>query len=635
MTIIRYVSGLLLWMVSATLLANPAVVLSPQASTIALGRHIDYFRDPTGKLTLNEIQHQSDFQPATHDALNFSFTQDRIWLRFSIRNPLNKPRTRMLTVQQYLVDDLVLYSPTADGHYEANQQGRLHLANKPDQPTRYYSFTLQLPPASEQTYYLSLTCADSIALPIVLQTYAAWQHSMVKDAIGLTLYTGLILTNIFFALFMLTSLRERQLLYYLGFLVFHHLFGILMLEGVPAAVLGWKRYFFAADLTLITVNTAITFAVLFTRNFLDLRNRYPGYYRFSQLLLGIMLFNVVQSMFLPHFYASVLTTSLCMFVGGGVLFLCLRCTDLSQREGRLFLMAWCCGITGATLYGLKILGLAPVNDITRFGWPVGTVIEAILFSWTIATRVETERKHRLQAQTLLVERERSLRLTQERLLETETAAKEELETRVRERTRDIARILAQLEHENRTLTELSINDGLTRVRNRRFFNDIFPQLWQEALEKRHWISVIMLDIDHFKAVNDNYGHLMGDRCLMAVANILKNRINRPDDVICRYGGEEFVVMLPDTEPESARWLAEGMRRKISEHIVELDGSALTLTSSFGVCGVIPEPGLDPLRLIEACDNALYESKHNGRNRVTLTNACSAPPEHALSVNHQR
>lgn len=624
------VAVLLLGLTTGMTLASP-LVIRDQQDAIPLGLHTEYLLDPSRALTLEQVQ-AGTFTAATTPALNFGFTRSRVWLRFQIDNPLSQAQTRILDVRYFLLDNVSLHTPDENGGYQIQRNGRFHLPDVTEHHSRFYSFRLQLPAHSRQIFYLEADSEDSIALPIVLSTPQQQHRYQIRDTLFMTLYAGLILSTLLFAVFMLASLRERELVYYVAFLISHHLLAIMLMEGVPTALFGFDSLLITRELVLPAISCAILMSVLFMRNFLRLRQHNPSLYQVSQWMAGIMAVTLVLMVILPHFIAIILNVLVCMVVGTGILACCVLQARV-QREARHFLLAWTTGILGATFYGLKVFQLVPVNTFTSYSWHAGTVVEAILFSFTIAHRVNTERRERLRTQTELADRERALRVTQEQLLQAETAAKEELETRVRERTRDISRILAELEHENKVLVELSINDGLTRVRNRRFFNDIYPQLWQEALEQHHWLSVIMLDIDHFKAVNDQYGHLMGDRCLVMVAGVLKQLISRPSDVVCRYGGEEFIVLLPETDVESARWVAERVRKRISETLCELDGVTITVTASFGVAGMVPEHGLDPMKLVSVCDEALYASKQQGRNRVTLAGKPQAPSN--VSPLHRR
>ncbi len=627
MTSRQFLAALLLWFVAGLTLAAAApapLVIDERQDAMALGLHTAFLRDESGTLRIEDVVARTDFQPGDVPALSFGFTQDVIWLRFDVQNPTAVPQTRILDVRYFLLNDVILYVPATGGQYEAQASGRSHPQGFRHDLSRFFAFELQLPPASTQTYYMKVTSADAIALPLFLSTPQRQQAYQVSDTLYMTLYVGMILSTIFFAVFMLLSLRERELVYYLGFLLCHHLMVLNLMEGIPSAVLGLESPFLTQELVVPFVSLAILMAVLFMRQFLRLQTANPRLYRFTHALLGMLLLSLSLFVVLPHFQAIIATTFVCMLVGSGMMLVCILQVLNGQPEARYFLLAWSAGILGASIYGMKLFQLLPVNLFTSYSWHVGTLVEAILFSFTIAHRVNRERRQRLQVQTELADRERALRLTQEQLLRAETAAKEELEVRVRERTRDITRILAELENENKTLVELSINDGLTRVRNRRFFNDVFPQLWQDGLAGQRWLSVVLLDIDHFKSVNDQHGHLMGDHCLVVVAGVLKQMVSRPGDVVCRYGGEEFALLLPETDVESARWVAERIRHRISETRCELDGTSISLTLSAGVAGMVPEPGLDPLRLLAAADSALYQSKQEGRNRVTVAGKPAAP-----------
>jgi len=219
--------------------------------------------------------------------------------------------------------------------------------------------------------------------------------------------------------------------------------------------------------------------------------------------------------------------------------------------------------------------------------------------------------------TQLNTKERDLRLAQEQLLQAETEAKAELEFQVRQRTRDLSRLLQDVESENRSLAELSVNDGLTKLRNRRYFDDIYAQSWQDAEEAGLPISLLLLDVDHFKQVNDQYGHLVGDECLVQVASALRHSVHHPEDVVCRYGGEEFVVILPDTCSDNAMLVAERVRRFIEGMDIALEQKVIRITVSVGVASLYPTSDDTPQDLLARCDEALYTAKREGRNRVRM------------------
>ncbi|WP_210397464.1 sensor domain-containing diguanylate cyclase [Motiliproteus sediminis] len=179
---------------------------------------------------------------------------------------------------------------------------------------------------------------------------------------------------------------------------------------------------------------------------------------------------------------------------------------------------------------------------------------------------------------------------------------------------------------SRRLQKLADTDALTGIANRRALEDYLHLCWTRSRQQQHPMSVILCDIDHFKSFNDHYGHLQGDQCLQQVAEIMNRHIHRPGDTLFRYGGEEFAVLLPNTDLDGARQLAEKLRHALERACLIHDASpGGKVTLSLGVATAIGNDG--PARmLLDAADRALYDSKDAGRNRVTSAAALSAPAD---------
>ncbi|WP_028575110.1 diguanylate cyclase [Desulfonatronovibrio hydrogenovorans] len=169
-----------------------------------------------------------------------------------------------------------------------------------------------------------------------------------------------------------------------------------------------------------------------------------------------------------------------------------------------------------------------------------------------------------------------------------------------------------------TLERLSMRDGLTDIPNRRSFDEQLEKEWARSQRNALPLSLVMLDIDHFKAYNDNYGHGAGDECLRRVARVLSQSLARPMDMLARYGGEEFVVLLPETDPQGAVHVAEHLRQAIFETAIvhEYSSIAPVVTISLGAATHSSESAMNnPEHLKLTADKALYKAKKSGRNQV--------------------
>ncbi len=189
-------------------------------------------------------------------------------------------------------------------------------------------------------------------------------------------------------------------------------------------------------------------------------------------------------------------------------------------------------------------------------------------------------------------------------------------SRLVEMQRTLVDITRQLHVANKELQHLSATDALTGIANRRMFDEWSVREWRRCTRMKKPMSLIMVDIDHFKLYNDTYGHQAGDTCLKVVAAQVARSAPRPSDLVARYGGEEFALILGETDTDGAMWVASHIRKQITE--LKLPHSASTskyVTVSCGVAAVIPRDDLSLETLLRSADLALYKAKAQGRNEV--------------------
>lgn len=201
-------------------------------------------------------------------------------------------------------------------------------------------------------------------------------------------------------------------------------------------------------------------------------------------------------------------------------------------------------------------------------------------------------------------------------------ANQQLENRVRERTLALAQANHNLQLANEQLKAFSRTDGLLRINNRVYFDERLQEELARARRQRQPLAVLMMDVDFFKRYNDTYGHQAGDVCLQSVARAVASQVNRRTDFLARYGGEELVALLPDTDAHHALLVAERVVAAVRDMGLAHAASevAAVVTLSVGVASTVPGDDGEPNpgeRLLLAADSALYQAKHQGRNRAVV------------------
>ncbi|KZY29800.1 MULTISPECIES: GGDEF domain-containing protein [unclassified Oleiphilus] len=164
------------------------------------------------------------------------------------------------------------------------------------------------------------------------------------------------------------------------------------------------------------------------------------------------------------------------------------------------------------------------------------------------------------------------------------------------------------------MEQLSTTDPLTQLKNRMFFDKEYSKEWKRCSRMSCPLSLIMIDLDFFKNLNDNYGHMFGDDCLKKTAKAINDEVARPSDCVARYGGEEFIVLLPNTNKNGAENIAKRMLKAVSDLEFEIDGQVINITCSIGGATTTPNFRNDRSELVKEADTALYYAKEHGRNQ---------------------
>lgn len=277
------------------------------------------------------------------------------------------------------------------------------------------------------------------------------------------------------------------------------------------------------------------------------------------------------------------------------------------------------------LCAVLALSIAIIVNVNFFGfftfnlWLFSAtfILIDLIFVFMLSSQVSVQIAEIYIAQREALESEMQSRQAQEELLILQNENQEQLESRVQERTLELNIALQELEEANRELEQKNTFDDLTGLYNRRFYDQKLLAEFRRSRRNLTPLSLVVIDIDHFKLVNDNYGHSAGDKCLVTLGLLIKQILRRSSDIGCRYGGEEFCLILPETDSEGAVAFAQELRELVMNKPFELDTTAIDLTISCGVSTYQQQKDILPVDIFNEADKALYKAKLNGRNQVQV------------------
>ncbi|SIQ22890.1 diguanylate cyclase (GGDEF) domain-containing protein [Alkalispirochaeta americana] len=553
------------------LLALLGLLLGPLSTTVSHSaaplqsgpvRNISVLEDPTGLMTLQDIlslgegafeRHQEDRAPS------YSYSRSAFWLRFPLSGA-PPGTTWILEVAYPLIQKMDLYLVShGDSREVLHHRGGSHYPFY-ERPVSYRNVVFPLGGLQGSSYqvYLRVRSNGALVLPLNLWRAGDFTASLAREYLLLGAYFGILLILVLYNLFLYLFVRRRSYLYYLLYVSciagFH-----LSLTGLAFQYLWPGHPWWANRSVMIFIAGSVATLQVFASELLSLKTAAPRFYRLLRCSAAGAVLMIVPALVLPYTPAMLMTIA--GFIMASVIF-CV--TILSTLRGRdrltwYFFTAWMLMIIAGILLSARSLAILPHSFLTLFGIQVASILEIVILSLALAHRA-----------------------------------------RLLDQQRKIAR------HQAAT-------DGLTGLTNRRYFEDYASEIIQSSRASDTPLALVLFDLDHFKKVNDTYGHDAGDTVLQTIAQRLTNHL-RSSDALSRYGGEEFVFLLPQATREEALQKAEEVRSILSQQPISLDDQQpITVTASFGVACLKNEPTLR--ELMKRADAALYQAKHHGRNRV--------------------
>jgi diguanylate cyclase (GGDEF)-like protein len=596
------------------------ISFSANATQITLDKHFEHilnipFEYSQQPLTIEQakLAPTQQWQQLPEQSLNLGLTNQAVWLRLQLVNAEDSDLQILLSIDNPLLDKVAVYHYFKQNRLLFKEIGDALPLNNRQIKTESLLVKLTLPPKSNSTLLLHIKSLDGVRVPLSLWQYDEYLKYKSKFNLMYGLLVGFILSLAITCLVMFGFSRKRYFalcgtilmtlwllliyLYVFGYRYFHPSLPSLQQLAVPSML----------------ILTTCLFKLLFEQLRLSTKMWLQPLHRLSNWLLFISLFFIWLLPTNIMLYYSLLLPALVMLLHIAALGI-----DIKQQRTQP-LCALLCGALmffSAQLY--MIIVVFNFYDFNARGLPFvffSFLICSLSLSFATIKHFLIERDAQVTAQqSKIAQSEAQDAILQERL-ELQEQARLDLEANIEERTFELQVTLRELEEKNRALEQINMEDPLTQIKNRRYFDKKLVMDLRRSRREQTSLSVIMLDIDHFKSINDTYGHLIGDQTIRAVADIIKSHLKRPLDEVARYGGEEFVILLPNTALGGAVEIAEQIRQAIMDATITVANNEIKFTISAGVYSAIAEDIHNPGLFTDCADKALYHAKQSGRNRV--------------------
>jgi two-component system, sensor histidine kinase LadS len=557
--------------------------------------------------------------------INLQTERRALWVRLRLHQAGGQPLNHWVLALEWPLLDAVQFALFDTGG--AGRAGPMRV--RAEAPTALLSQELvptlhfALKPEARVTVVLRAHSESLLSVPLFLTSETEWQARRSGTFMAMGVLFGILGVMFFYnlSLFVFTGDRSygAYVLYLLMIIAYE-----LVTTGVGRFYLWGEHAWFRSHGYGLFAAGSFLSAAWFFRVFLKLDEAARHLNRLNQAVLTFWLVTVAFVPFvLTRWMVDAMTVS-GMLAGVAGIYTATYLVRRGNVSARYLLLAW------LTLIGATMLTLLSMMGVLNGGFwidqsqHVGFVIETVLLSMALAERIRRDRLSRESARrealvlALRVDQEREAKLqAQAQALDVQRRANEELELRVLERTSELKRAMDDVELINHELARLTVTDGLTKVHNRRYFDEMLQKEFDRSARAQSPLALLLADIDLFKKINDSVGHVAGDECLRLVAAAMRSCAGRSTDLVARYGGEEFAILLPSTAANDALLMAERMRKAVEAIAFIFHGQRVPISISLGVAVCVADPHQRVTDFVQAADHALYAAKTGGRNQVKL------------------
>ncbi len=553
----------------------------------------------------------------TVNEFNFGLNSSPHWIRVDI--PKNdKEVARLLLINYGLLDHLDVWF-LATNKNESEIVGAYKTGDAfpfSERMIKSETFLFQVP--DEQGHLRVFIRAKSkgpLKIPIEIWTTKDYTEYSSLQKLFMGLFFGYMVAMAISNLFIYASTKNRIFAYYTAYVTFIGL-TVASLHGIGFHYL-WPNNLWIQEFSpVIFASLTVVFIISLAIDLLALKNKSPTTYKILRniryVFFGVLALCAVlpYEVILKGVLLLLIITTPIILISGAVLAL------KGSSVARYFCGAWAVLLISGVSVSMDNLGLYESAIDSSYLLIVGAITEALLLAMALAVSFNEQMQNAKQTRNDALKNEQEAIDAMDKLMAVQDENRDNLNYSIEERTLELEVALRELAEKNRELEKLSAVDPLTGLMNRRFFDKRMLAESRRSRREMTTLGVAMLDIDYFKKINDTYGHLCGDHCLQVFANILKESVKRPSDIICRYGGEEFVLILPNTDQAGLTKLLEKIRKNVENKKILFEGHTI-MTVSIGGCSRIIATEDEHELIIAFADKLLYSAKEAGRNRVTV------------------
>ncbi|WP_435275147.1 diguanylate cyclase [Psychrobium sp. nBUS_13] len=576
----------------------------------------NYFSSDNRNYSFEQIKQLDKSQwIAADNFAAYGLVDRHYWMRFSVKLTADMIRGPLyLEIANPLVDkiDVHLIIGNEVRHFVAGD--KIDVSKRPIATPELY---FPLPTANGLTLDVYLRYQDEAAsvLPLAITNSKESFEQVSVHGIFIGIIVGialllLVTTGAFYRKEKLNIYR-----YFIGLVLFGT-FGILGLEGVASTyifnALPWLQNLLLPPLFVLTLWCSIQI----TRELIDHQTQeYSLVHNLLTWLARSIVIIAAILLALPAFVA-VLASLIALHVGIVLVALSLILLGIRTKQFQpLLVAAWLAFIISLLIKTTYFSGVLKIpTELFNLATFIYT-FQFVLWGAVILCRYIQINEDAFALKSKLLAQSQGDYEELEESLNEYRDEQASMEALFDERTFELNVTLRELQETNRQLEEQATNDALTGGKNRKFFDQRLQAEYRLSRRQNTPLSLLLLDADKFKLVNDNHGHLAGDQVLVEISKIASRILKRPNDYVCRYGGEEFAILLSNTDQKGAEKVAEVIRQRIAETIVKTENIDLQVTVSIGVSTLFIEPETADSQLFEQADQALYFAKASGRNLV--------------------